>query len=249
MHDSIAREQSLLVSDDEMENANRYNHRADELFDDFLYVYIHDKDVQLQRTLFPIKELLIDGSTHTIDKDMWHDALDFMNNEYTTTIYGDIQDKGINENTSLENASVERIDLLKTVLTSYDFIKDNGKWNLKEIRNMSFNDCDLRDFLFFYSKFSQDSAYQRRSLAKSIRISMLDPEDDTQIIEGFINREQWSTINNGIPGGIISNIRYGQKYDNAKSILMEKVSIGNGMSETFYFAKNRNKWELVGYEN
>ena len=157
--------------------------------------------------------------------------------------------KGINENTSLENASVERIDLLKTVLTSYDFIKDNGKWNLKEIRNMSFNDCDLRDFLFFYSKFSQDSSYQRRSLAKSIRISMLDPEDDTQIIEGFINREQWSTINNGIPGGIISNIRYGQKYDNAKSILMEKVSIGNGMSETFYFAKNKNKWELVGYEN
>lgn len=247
--DTVPPADDLLVSDEELEMENRYDIRGDELFEDFLYSFINDEKLQMQRTFFPLKETLLDGTTRTISKDAWYGALDFMNNEYTTAIYGDEQDKGMNESTTLSKASVEKIDLLGRVITSYDFVREEGKWNLQAIRNTPFSECELNDFLTFYSSFSQDSLFQRRSLARSIRISIIDPENNTQTIEGFITRDQWSTMHNEMPTGVITNIRYGQAYANARRILMEKISIGNGMAETFLFAKNRNRWELVGYEN
>ena len=247
--DTVLSAADLLVSDEDLEMESRYDIRGDELFEDFLYSYINDEKLQMQRTFFPLKETLLDGTTRTISKDAWHAALDFINNEYTTTIYGNEQDKGMNESTTLNKASVEKIDLLGKVITSYDFVREEGKWNLQAITNTHFSECELNDFLTFYSSFSQDSLFQRRSLARSIRISIIDPENNTQTIEGFITREQWSTMHNVIPTGVITNIRYGQAYANAQKILMEKISIGNGMAETFLFAKNRNRWELVGYEN
>ena len=242
-------EASLLLTDEELAGESVYNDRVDELFDDFLYNYIHDKELRHKRTKFPLKEHLSDGSMRTVREDMWHEVFDFMDKEYTTTIYNNEQEKSITEDTSLTQASLERIDLVKHVVTSYDFVKEDGKWILSSVRNLNFKESDLSDFLSFYSRFAQDTVFRSKSLARSIRISMLDPEDDTQTIEGFITRDQWITVDGGIPEGIITNIRYGQRYKRARNILMEKISMGNGMSETFFFSKNGRKWEMVGYEN
>lgn len=242
-------EVSLLLTDEELAGESVYNDRVDELFDDFLYNYIHDKEMRHKRTKFPLKEHLSDGSMRTVREDMWHEVFDFMDKEYTTTIYNNEQEKSITEDTSLTQASLERIDLVKHVVTSYDFVKEDGKWILSSVRNLNFKESDLSDFLSFYSRFAQDTAFRSKSLARSIRISMLDPEDDTQMIEGFITRDQWITVDGGIPEGIITNIRYGQRYKRARNILMEKIGMGNGMSETFFFSKNGRKWEMVGYEN
>ena len=242
-------EVSLLLTDEELAGESVYNDRVDELFDDFLYNYIHDKELRHKRTKFPLKEHLSDGSMRTVREDMWHEVFDFMDKEYTTTIYNNEQEKSITEDTSLTQASLERIDLVKHVVTSYDFVKEDGKWILSSVRNLNFKESDLSDFLSFYSRFAQDTAFRSKSLARSIRISMLDPEDDTQMIEGFITRDQWITVDGGIPEGIITNIRYGQRYKRARNILMEKIGMGNGMSETFFFSKNGRKWEMVGYEN
>ena len=242
-------ETSLLLTDEELAGESVYNDRVDELFDDFLYNYIHDKELRHKRTKFPLKEHLSDGSMRTVRENMWHEVFDFMDKEYTTTIYNNEQEKSITEDTSLTQASLERIDLVKHVVTSYDFVKEDGKWILSSVRNLNFKESDLSDFLSFYSRFAQDTAFRSKSLARSIRISMLDPEDDTQMIEGFITRDQWITVDGGIPEGIITNIRYGQRYKRARNILMEKIGMGNGMSETFFFSKNGRKWEMVGYEN
>lgn len=242
-------EVSLLLTDEELAGESVYNDRVDELFDDFLYNYIHDKEMRHKRTKFPLKEHLSDGSMRTVREDMWHEVFDFMDKEYTTAIYNNEQEKSITEDTSLTQASLERIDLVKHVVTSYDFVKEDGKWILSSVRNLNFKESDLSDFLSFYSRFAQDTAFRSKSLARSIRISMLDPEDDTQMIEGFITRDQWITVDGGIPEGIITNIRYGQRYKRARNILMEKIGMGNGMSETFFFSKNGRKWEMVGYEN
>ena len=242
-------EASLLLTDEELASESVYNDRVDELFDDFLYNYIHDKELRHKRTKFPLKEHLSDGSMRTVREDMWHEVFDFMDKEYTTAIYNNEQEKSITEDTSLTQASLERIDLVKHVVTSYDFVKEDGKWILSSVRNQNFKESDLSDFLSFYSRFAQDTAFRSKSLARSIRISMLDPEDDTQMIEGFITRDQWITVDGGIPEGIITNIRYGQRYKRARNILMEKIGMGNGLSETFFFSKNGRKWEMVGYEN
>lgn len=239
----------LLLTDEELAGETEYSNKVDELFDDFLYNYVHDMDLRHKRTKFPLKERLSDGSMRTVSEDMWHEAFKFMDKEYTTTIYNNEQEKSITEDTSLTQASLERIDLVKHVVTSYDFVKEDGKWILSSVRNLNFKESDLSDFLSFYSRFAQDTVFRSKSLARSIRISMLDPEDDTQTIEGFITRDQWITVDGGIPEGIITNIRYGQRYKRARNILMEKISMGNGMSETFFFSKNGRKWEMVGYEN
>lgn len=239
----------LLLSDEELAGETEYSNKVDELFDDFLYNYVHDMDLRHKRTKFPLKERLSDGSMRTVSEDMWHEAFKFMDKEYTTAIYNNEQEKSITEDTSLTQASLERIDLVKHVVTSYDFVKEDGKWILSSVRNLNFKESDLSDFLSFYSRFAQDTVFRSKSLARSIRISMLDPEDDTQTIEGFITRDQWITVDGGIPEGIITNIRYGQRYKRARNILMEKISMGNGMSETFFFSKNGRKWEMVGYEN
>lgn len=239
----------LLLTDEELAGETEYSNKVDELFDDFLYNYVHDMDLRHKRTKFPLKERLSDGSMRTLSEDMWHEAFKFMDKEYTTAIYNNEQEKSITEDTSLTQASLERIDLVKHVVTSYDFVKEDGKWILSSVRNLNFKESDLSDFLSFYSRFAQDTVFRSKSLARSIRISMLDPEDDTQTIEGFITRDQWITVDGGIPEGIITNIRYGQRYKRARNILMEKISMGNGMSETFFFSKNGRKWEMVGYEN
>lgn len=240
---------SVLITDKELESEDRYNARADELFDDFLYNYVSDIKLQQCRTFFPLTEIRADGEVVAIEEDDWKQDFSFMNNEYTTNLYNDEREKSINEDTTLTLASLEKIDLLDKMITSFDFIKDHGRWNLKTIRHISFDKSDLADFLRFYSRFSQDTCFNYASLARSIRISMMDPEDDEQSIDGFVTKDQWNTVHSGIPEGIITNIRYGQRYRRPKRILMEKISMGNGMSETFTFRKTDTRWELTGYEN
>jgi hypothetical protein len=110
--------------------------------------------------------------------------------DYTTAIYNSEKEKNAKYDTCLVHAIVEKIDLDRETITSYDFINDGGKWSLVAIKNSIFQDSDLSDFLFFYSKFSNNQSYQYKSIAKSIRISMVMPGDDSQNIEGFVTREQ-----------------------------------------------------------
>lgn len=239
----------VLVSDSVLEAEAAYNERGDELFDDFLFNFVHDTLFQYQRTAFPLIEKLPNGKLKEIGISDLHNVLLFMDSDYTTTIYGNDTEMVFNEDTALMQASVEKIDLVNSLVTSYDFIKVAKRWNLKSIRNILFKDSEMSDFLSFYSKFTTDISFQNNALASSIHISMMDPEDDTQTIDGFITREQWSSMGNALPQGVITNIRYGKKYEVGNKVLMEKTSLGNGMSETFIFVKENNRWELVGYEN
>lgn len=239
----------VLVSDSVLEAEAAYNERGDELFDDFLFNFVHDTLFQYQRTAFPLIEKLPNGKLKEIGISDLHNVLLFMDSDYTTTIYGNDTEMVFNEDTALMQASVEKIDLINSLVTSYDFIKVAKRWNLKSIRNILFKDSEMSDFLSFYSKFTTDISFQNNALASSIHISMMDPEDDTQTIDGFITREQWSSMGNALPQGVITNIRYGKKYEVGNKVLMEKTSLGNGMSETFIFVKENNRWELVGYEN
>lgn len=239
----------VLVSDSVLKAEAAYNERGDELFDDFLFNFVHDTLFQYQRTAFPLIEKLPNGKLKEIGISDLHNVLLFMDSDYTTTIYGNDTEMVFNEDTALMQASVEKIDLVNSLVTSYDFIKVAKRWNLKSIRNILFKDSEMSDFLSFYSKFTTDISFQNNALASSIHISMMDPEDDTQTIDGFITREQWSSMGNALPQGVITNIRYGKKYEVGNKVLMEKTSLGNGMSETFIFVKENNRWELVGYEN
>jgi hypothetical protein len=210
-----------------------------------------DKDYNEIEPLIPIHVVMteLDGKVDSVRKEDWDGYFKFMEGEYTTNLYNNEQERGTNEETLCLQESVERIDLNAQTITMFEFAKDGGKWTLKTIEDQKFKQSDLADFLKFYSKFSSDESFQNKSLARSIHISMAAPDDDGQTIDGFVDREQWPTLSSGVPSGVISNIRYGQNYKNATRIYIEKMSMGDGMCESFFFRKNRRKWELSGYEN
>lgn len=242
---------AILLTEDVLSAESRRDYDGgDELFEDFLYNYVHDSVLRMERTEFPLVHITSDGNAVKISKDEWHDAFSFLNGEYTTMFYADGDDgRFLNEDTTLTHAVVERIDLDRKHIVAYEFLKEKFRWKLRTLRDMSFAESDMSDFLSFYSAFAKDSIFQSKSMSRSIRISMMDPNDDSQVIEGFINREQWMSLSSGMPAGVVSNIRYGQDYSPARRIRIEKVSLGNGMAETFFFAKRNGRWEMVGYEN
>ena len=240
---------NILVSNEEAIKDIYSNRGGDELFDDFLFCYINDNNFQLQRTMFPVVTTELGGKVDSVHKEEWDGYFDFMEGEYTTNLYNDEQERNTNDDPECLQASVERINLHTKITTIFKFTKVNGKWSLGSIENQRFEQSDLADFLKFYSFFSQDSAFQYRSLAKSIRVSMHDPDDEDQTMEGFVTKDQLSILNSGFPEGVISNIRYGQQFAGTKKILMEKVCLGNGMIESFHFQRKGKMWELVAYEN
>ncbi len=245
----VPEEPSLLWTDEELIAEANSAEQSEELFDDFLYNYIQDTAMQRQRAVFPLQETQSDGSTHQISEADWSEDYYFDAADYTIAIYNNETEMGMNEDTALWRASVEKIDLRQKNIVVHDFVRQNQRWSLVAIRNVRFADSDLKDFLLFYSRFADDNAFRNRSLARSIRVSVATPEDEAQNIEGFITREQWPTMGAEMPEGTIMNIRYGQQYLRSKHILMEKTSMGDGMSETFTFDKGVQGWELVGYEN
>lgn len=241
--------QTLLWTNADLEAEVDHGDRSEELFDDFLYNYIQDTILQRERAIFPLQEISPDGSIYQISKMDWGKKYYFTAADYTTALYNSEAEMTINEDTALIRASVDKIDLEQESITTYDFLRHNARWNLISIRNMHFTDSDLTDFLQFYARFAYDASFRNKSLSPSIHISMTDPDDESQSIDGFISREQWPTIGPEIPDGTIMNIRYGQQYSHSKRILMEKTSMGDGMSEIFTFTKGARGWELVGYEN
>lgn len=246
----IATTQSpLLWTDAELEAEAEGEEWSEELFDDFLYNYIQDTVLQRNRVAFPLQEVMSDGSVCLISEDDWNTDLYLTAADYTTALYNSEAEMSINEDTALVNASVDRIDLAQETITAYDFMRHNSRWNMVAVRNMNFAGSDLKDFMQFYARFANDTIFRSNSLASSIHVSITDPDDESQCIDGFINREQWPMISPELPSGIIMNIRYGQQYLHSKRILMEKTSMGDGMTEVFSFAKGSRGWELVGYEN
>ena len=206
--------------------------RVDELFDDFLYTFVRSHRIQNSRT------------EQGLNCD-----LSFMAGEFCTNLYSSQSEMSLNEDTMLSVASVERIDLNEQEITSFKFQKQKGKWRLTSKEVYGFAGSDMCDFLQFYARFTTDSIFQYKSMARSIRVTMMDPDDENQSIEGFIDRAQWPTVIGEFPSGVISNIRSGQIYDGRRRMMLEKMAMGQGLSETFTFEKHGNDWKLTQFDN
>ena len=144
---------------------------------------------------------------------------------------------------------MEQILLVSQEIRRYDFQRKQGKWMLVRLRHLPFEADPAGDFLKFYSRFASDSLYREAHIAPYVAVSLLDPSDDMQHIEGSIEREQFPIFCPEVPSVSISNILYGQPYDNPSRMILQKTGYGNEMQELFTFAKQGRDWHLVKYEN
>ena len=175
----------------------------------------------------------------------------FLSGEYFTTLYGSTsqmleEDEEESEEDTI--VSLQRINLNDGTIRNFHFLREQGHWQLDAIREATFEDDDLGDFLSFYAQFCNDSIFQTQSIANPLHIAIQDPEDGDGSINGIIDANQWQTFCPEVPSGIISNIRKGQSYGGQK-IVLRKSGLSNGLQEVFTFTKERGTWRLTRYEN
>ena len=241
-----------LTKEEEELGLNEENAPAiDGVFNDFLFAYLHSHTLREERTTNPLPLEHSTRPTELLEDFNPEFELGFLSGEYFTTLYGNASQMYAEDEQELEEDSIvnlQRINLNDGTIRNFQFLRKEGHWKLDAIREATFDDDDLSDFLNFYARFCSDSIFQSESIADPLRISIQDLEDEEGSINGIIDADQWQTFCPEVPSGIISNIRKGQNYGGHR-IVLRKSGLSNGLQEVFTFTKERNGWRLTRYEN
>lgn len=217
-------------------------------FDDFLFVYLHDKTLRRNRTANPIRLERTGYSDEMLEHFDPDFEFSFLSGDYFTTLYGNVgQMQGEGDEEAEDSVvSLQRINLNDGTIRNYTFCSREGRWYFEAIREATFQDDELCDFYGFYARFCTDSLFQSKSVADPLHVVVQDGSEEG--IDGIIDADQWHTFCPEVPAGIISNIRKGQYYTGYK-IVMRKSGFSNGMQELFTFTKGSEGWQLTRYEN
>ena len=220
-------------------------------FDDFLFAYLHSHTLRQERTVRPLRLERADHPAEMLEEFDPDFEFGFMSGDYFTTLFGSTRQMLAEEDDELLEDSIvslQRINLNDGTIRTFQFVRSDDRWNLETIREATFVEDGLNDFLTFYARFCSDSIFQSESIADPLRIVTPNPDEDGESIDGIIDADQWQTFCPEVPGGIISNIIKEQTYG-GHQVVMRKSGLSNGLREVFTFNKERAGWRLTRYEN
>ena len=224
---------------------------ADESFADFLYNFALDEKLQLRRILFPLPYYM-DNKKDSIQKEEWvHDPL-FSQQEFYTMLYDNLDDSELEKDTASTSVRIEWIDLKERKLKRYYFERLYGWWKLEAIDDASMpkEETGQEDFYEFYERFANDSLFQAERVADPLPFVAPDPEDEFQILETTIEKEQWFAFQPKLPGEFLTNVNYGQRLDrNSRTRIIELRGFGNGFCNTLYFRCRNGEGKLTRFED
>lgn len=248
MEDSISLQEEV---EEELGLSEETTPNLDGVFNDFLFAYLHSRTLRQERTARPLRLEYTERPTEMLEDFDAEFEFGFLSGEYFTTLYGNVSQMQAEDDEELEEDSIvslQRINLNDGTIRNFVFVREEGRWQLDAIREATFNDDDLCDFLSFYARFCSDSLFQTQSIANPLQIVLQDPDDEEENINGIIDADQWQTFCSEVPSGIISNIRKGQHYGGHR-LVMRKSGLSNGLQEVFTFTKEKTGWHLTKYEN
>ncbi len=224
---------------------------ADESFMDFLFNFASDEKLQKKRVKFPLpyyKDLQKDS----IEKEQWkYDPL-FSQDEFYTMLYDLQEDAELEKDTALTSVRIEWIDLKAHKIKRCYFERIKGLWTLEAIDDASIpaEELNQEDFYEFYEKFANDSLYQADRVADPLVFVAPDPEDEFQILESTIRKEQWFAFQPKLPQELLTNINYGQRLNrDSRTRIIELRGLGNGFWNLLYFRCQSGKWRLTRFED
>ena len=222
---------------------------ADESFDDFIYNFASDDELQQQRVKFPLAYYNGDEPSK-IEKKYWkHDDL-FTKQSYYTLLFDSEEDMDLVGDTALTSVQVEWIFIRTHMVKKYYFERVKGAWMLEAINLRQIEQGENEDFVAFYLRFVTDSVYQSRHIREPLEYITIDPDDEFSILETTLDLNQWYAFRPVLPVDKLSNINYGQKNSDYSNTKILKVNgIGNGYTNIFYFRRHRGEWELYKYED
>lgn len=217
---------------------------ADELFDDFLFNFSANKRLQRERVAFPLNVHRKDRNEQ-IPKEKWVMEHFFMRQGYYTLMFNNDEQMRLMKDTSVSRAIVEKIQLRKDQVKDYVFRRIRGAWMLLEVRESTIAENVNASFLEFYQRFVTDSAFQVKSLNRTVTFVGPDPDDDFNMMEGMITPDTWEAFAPQLPQKMIYNVIYGdpQQEGNEKIFIMR--GIANGMELELRFKKVGERWLLM----
>jgi len=224
---------------------------ADESFSDFLYNFATNEKLQLRRILFPLP-YYTDNKKDSVSKEEWvHDPL-FSQQEFYTMLYDNLDDAELEKDTASTSVRIEWIDLNAMKMKRYYFERLYGWWKLEAIDDASMpkEDTGQEDFYEFYRRFANDSLFQAERVNDPLPFIAPDPEDEFQILETTIHKEQWFAFQPKLPNEYLNNVNYGQRLDRkSRTRVIELRGFGNGFSNTLYFRCRNGEWRLTRFED
>lgn len=219
---------------------------ADELFDDFIYLFCHNRQHQLGRIQWPLRE--INGKrVKQLQPGQWHMEQLYMPQGFYTLILDSRKQLQLSKDTSVNHVVVEKIFLEQQAVRKFNFDRIEGQWMLTSVENGAVVENQNASFLQFYEKFAADSTFQAESLAEQMSFSGPDPEDDSHDIQTQITPDDWPYFTPGeLPQGVLFNIVYGQKYQESNRKVFLLRGIANGQEMEMNFQRVDGEWKLVG---
>lgn len=239
LNDSLRKDSlEALVEDYPMPKA------ADELFDDFVYNFVVNRKLQMERTRFPLP-FEKDGKTTMLAKSDWKVEHFFMRQGYYTLLFDNEKHMEVVKDTSLNHAIVEKIHFDKRYIEQYIFYRKRGAWMLTKLRQIPFAQDINATFLTFYHQFVTDKAFQEKSLAETVQFVGPDPDDDFNMMEGIITPDTWEAFAPELPKKMIYNIIYGQPKHEGNSKIFVMRGIANGLELEMTFKRISGNWKLT----
>lgn len=228
----------LLITETPMPRA------ADAMFDDFIFNFLANKRLQKERIVFPLR-VTTNGQTEMMDKSRWQMEHLFMRQGYYTLLFNDDEQMSHMKDTAVSEAVVERIQLRKSLVTSFHFLRVWGAWMLAEVLVDSLSANVNAEFLTFYRRFASDSLFQVQSVNETVKFVGPDPDDEFQMMEGVITPDTWEAFAPTLPSKVLYNIVYGkpQATKNEKIFLLRGVA--NGLEQELRFRKVGGRWLLM----
>ena len=217
---------------------------ADELFDDFIFNFAANRNLQASRIKFPLK-IQRGEEVSYVKNGQWQMEYFFMKQDsYTLLFDSEKEMEHVKEATNIEHAIVEKIYLEAKTVKQYVFDHVNGLWMLQEVIHMPMSESRNASFLEFYEHFASEPDYQQSHLMENVKFVGPDPDDDFSQMEGVITPDTWEAFAPELPSGMIFNIVYGEPQKETGRKVFVLRGIANGLELELVFRHEGGKWKL-----
>lgn len=222
--------------------------KADELFDDFVYAFMHNQKFQHSRIVFPLTNY-VEGQDEPIDSKLWkHDPM-YSEHELYMTISPNAKVEQMAKDTSINFVLVQEINPVNEAVKQYTFERKKSEWKLTEINHTTVENLEEgSDFMSFYCKFTTDSTFQMAHVSPIIDINVQNDEDEERL-EGNISAEQWPQFAPILPKDELMCVRYGKNYASSNKRIVNIDSPSGDAGISMIFEKKDGEWLLVRYKN
>lgn len=217
---------------------------ADELFDDFFFNFAASRKLQRERTVFPFP-IYRNGKTEYVSQGEWKMDHYFMPQGFYTLIFDEERDMEAVQDTSLNEAVVEKIYFNTGAVQRYHFLRRRGAWMLCEMKTEPLAENRNASFLEFYHRFVTDSTFQAESLHDPVMFSGPDPDDDFARMEGMITADTWPAFAPELPERMLYNIVYGKPGEPHDTRIFLMRGIANGLEIEMSFRNMGGRWLLM----